>query len=36
MMDAEVLYKEFQVPFLLFQGGKDRLVDPEIADRMLE
>jgi len=36
MMDAEILYKDFQVPFLLFQGGKESLIDPEIANKMLE
>lgn len=36
MMDAESLYKDFNVPFILFQGGQDRLVDPKIATIMKE
>ncbi|EAR88373.1 alpha/beta fold hydrolase (macronuclear) [Tetrahymena thermophila SB210] len=36
MMDTEFLYHDFDVPFLLFQGGHDKLVDPSLASQLIE
>lgn len=36
MSESEKTFKEFKCPFMIVQGGLDKLVNPEVAFRLYD